>query len=195
MIYSQKSHLEVRGFVLMLVALAWLGGILLDAWALLPPIALLAGSMLCLLAAILCRRDPRIRLIALAACLLLLGAWRYALASPVGDPTAISAFIGSKKLELTGSITDDPKLTAHSRLYIVSVNTISLDNGTTWQNAHGLVEVQMPGSTLDDPYAAHYGDSVDLQGNLQPPSPTSGPNIFASMSFPRLSVNQSGGNP
>src|SRR5581483_714143 len=34
-----------------------------------------------------------------------------------------------------------------------------------------------------------------LLGNLQPPSPTSGPNIFASMSFPRIAVNQSGGNP
>lgn len=195
MIYSRQSHLAVRGFALVLVALAWLGGILLDAWALLPPVALLAGSALCLLTAILCWRSPRIRLISLAACLLLLGAWRYALASPVGDPTAISAFIGTKKLELTGSVTDDPKLEAHSRLYVVSVSTISLDNGATWRNAHGLVEVQMPGSVLDDPYAAHYGDSVDLQGNLQRPSSTSGPNIFASMSFPSLTINQSSGNP
>lgn len=53
----------------------------------------------------------------------------------------------------------------------------------------------MPGSTLDDPYAAHYGDSVEIQGTLQPSSPTSGPDIFASMSFPRLTINQSGGNP
>ena len=195
MLDSQKSRLELSGVALVLVALAWLGGILLDAWALLPPVALLAASALCLLTAIFCWRRSQVRLIALAACLLLLGAWRYALASPIGDPTAISTFIGTKKLALTGSITDDPKLTAHSRLYIVSVSTISLDNGSTWQNAHGLVEVQVPGSTLDDPYAAHYGDSVDLQGNLQRPSPTSGPNIFASMSFPRLTINQSGGNP
>src|SRR5579859_446461 len=195
MIQSRQSHLDVRGFVLVLVALAWLGGILLAARALFPPVVLLVGSMLCLLTAMLCWRRSQIRFIALAACLLLLGAWRYALVSPVGDPTAISAFIDAQKLELTGSVTDDPKLEAHSRLYIVSVNTISLDNGVTWRNAHGLVEIQEPGSTLDDPYAAHYGDSVELQGTLQLPSPTSGPDIFASMSFPRLTINQSGGNP
>jgi competence protein ComEC len=195
MMQQRKSHLELRGFALVLVALAWLAGILLDAWALVPPVALLAGSALCLLTAILCWRNTRLRLISLAACLLLLGAWRYALASPVGDPTAISAFIGTKKLELTGSVTDDPKLEAHSRLYVVSVNTISLDNGATWRNAHGLIEVQEPGSALDDPYAAQYGDSIELQGNLQKPFPTSGPDIFASMSFPGLTINQSGGNP
>ena len=195
MMQSRKGQLDLRGFALVLVALAWLAGILLDAWALFPPVALLGGSALCLLTAVFCWRNTRVRLISLAACLLLLGAWRYALASPVGDPTAIGAFIGTKKVELTGSITDEPKLTAHSRLYVVAVNAISLDNGTTWRNAHGLVEVQTPGSTLDDPYAAQYGDSVDLQGNLQQPYPTSGPNIFASMSFPRLAINQSGGNP
>src|SRR5947209_7708873 len=131
MMQYRQSHFELRGFALVPVALAWLGGILLDAWALFPPVALLAGSVLCLLTAILCWRNSIIRLTALAACLLLLGAWRYALASPVGDPTAISAFSGDKKLELTGSVTDDPKLEAHSRLYVISVNTISLDNGTT----------------------------------------------------------------
>src|SRR5690242_10909444 len=163
MINSRQSHLELRGFALVLVALAWLGGILLDARALFSPIVLLAVSALCLLTAMLCWRNSGIRFVALAACLLLLGAWRYALASPVGDPTAISAFIGTKKLEMTSSVTDDPKLEAHSSLYIVSVNTISLDNGIPWRNTHGLIEVQVPGSTLDDPYAAHYGDSIELQ--------------------------------
>ena len=195
MIQQRKNHLDLRGFALVLVALAWLVGILLDAWALVPPVALLAGSALCLLTTILGWRNTRIRLISLAACLLLLGAWRYALASPVGDSTAISTFINTKKLDLTGSVTDDPKLEAHSRLYVVSVSTISQDNGANWRNVHGLIEVQEPGSALDDPYAAHYGDSVELQGNLQKPFPTSSPNIFASMSFPGLTINQSGGNP
>jgi competence protein ComEC len=195
MINSKKSRLELRGFALVLVALAWLAGILLDAWALLPPLALLIGAALCLLITIIFWRSSQVRLISLVACLLLLGAWRYALVSPVGDHSAVSAFIGARKLELTGSVTDEPKLEAHSRLLIISVDTISLDNGTTWQNVHGLVDVQMPGNALDDPYGAQYGDSVELLGNLQPPSPTSGPNIFASMIFPRLTINHSGGNP
>jgi competence protein ComEC len=192
---NRKSNLELRGFVLVLVALAWQAGILLDAWTLLPSFALLTGAALCLLSTIVFWRRSQIRLASLVACLLLLGAWRYALVSPVGDHNAISAFIGAKKIELTGSVTDEPKLQAHSRLLIVSVNTLSLDNGVTWQNTRGLVDVQMPGNAIDDPYGPQYGDDVELLGNLQPPSPTSGPNIFASMSFPRLSVMQSGGNP
>ena len=192
---KKKSRAELRGFALVLVALAWQAGILLDAWTYFPPFALLTGATVCLLSAVVCWRSSRIRLIALLACLLLLGAWRYALVSPVGDHSAISTFIGAKKLQLTGSVTDEPKLQAHSRLLLVSVNTLSLDNGVTWQNTRGLVDVQMPGNTLNDPYGAQYGDSVELQGNLQPPSPTSGPNIFASMIFPRLAIIQSGGNP
>ncbi len=196
MIQSRKSRVELRGFVLVLVALAWQAGMLLDAWILLSPLALLSGSALCLLSTIIFwRRSKQVRLISLLACLLLLGAWRYALASPVGDSSAISAFIGARKLEVTGSVTDEPKLLLHSSELMVSVNTISLDNGVTWQNAHGLIEVQTLDNVLDDPYSAQYGDSVELQGNLQKPFPESGPNIFASMSFPSLAVMQSGGNP
>src|ERR1700686_2266958 len=167
---NRKSNIELGGFVLVLVALAWQAGILLDNWTLLPPFALLAGAALCLLSTFVFWRSSQIRLISLLACLLLLGAWRYALVSPVGDHSALSAFIGARKLELTGSVTDEPKLQTHSRLLIVAVNTTSLDNGVTWQNAHGLVDVQMPGNALDDPYGAQYGDSVELQGNLQQPS-------------------------
>jgi len=195
MLNNKKSAIDPRGFVLVLAALAWLAGILLDAWTLLPTAALLIGAALSLLCSIVCWRNHQVRLISLLTCLFLLGAWRYVLASPVGDHTAISAFIGTKKLELTGSVTDEPKLQAHSRLLIVAVNEVSLDNGTTWQNAHGLMDVQMPGNAIDDPYGPQYGDAVELLGTLRPPSPTSGPDIFASMSFPRVSVNQSGGNP
>src|ERR1700674_3804273 len=124
MMQNRKSNLELRGFVLVLVALAWLAGILLDAWTLLPSFALLTGAALCLLSTIVFWRRSQIRLASLVACLLLLGAWRYALVSPVGDHNAISAFIGARKLELTGSVTDEPKLQAHSRLLIVSVNTL-----------------------------------------------------------------------
>ncbi|HEU0000857.1 MAG TPA: ComEC/Rec2 family competence protein, partial [Ktedonobacteraceae bacterium] len=195
MISSRKNGIELSGFVLVAVALAWLAGIVLDAWALLPSTALLVGAALSLLSGIIFWRSSQIRLISLLMCLLLLGAWRYAQVSPVGDHSAISAFIGSKKLELTGNITDEPKLEAHSRLLMVAVSTLSLDNGTTWRNTRGLIEVQIPGNAINDPYAPQYGDTIELLGNLQPRPPTSGPNIFASMSFPRISVNQSGGNP
>ncbi|GAC1568058.1 MAG: DNA internalization-related competence protein ComEC/Rec2 [Ktedonobacteraceae bacterium] len=195
MLQKNKGWPELRGLALVAGTLAWLAGILLDAWTLFPTPALLIGAALALLCAIALWRNGRGRLIALLAFFFLLGAWRYALASPVGDHTAISAFTGVKKLDLMGSVTDEPKLEARSQLLSVAVSSVSLDNGNTWRNAHGLVDVQIPGNMIDDPYGPHYGDDVELLGNLQPPPPNSGLDIFASMSFPRLSISQSGGNP
>ncbi|HLX55778.1 MAG TPA: ComEC/Rec2 family competence protein, partial [Ktedonobacteraceae bacterium] len=195
MIHNNKGLPELRGLALVCGALAWLAGILLDAGTMPPTPVLLIGAGLALLCAVFLWRKARGRLFALLALLFLLGAWRYALASPVGDHTAISVFTGAKKLEMMGSVTDEPSLQARSRLLHVAVSSVSLDNGTTWQDAHGLVDVQIPGNAIDDPYAPHYGDNVELQGNLQPPPPNSSPDIFASMSFPRISISQSGGNP
>jgi len=195
MLQKNSDGPDLRGLALVSGTLAWLAGILLDAWTLLPAPALIGGAALALLCAIALWRHERGRLVALLTCLFLLGAWRYAQVSPVGDHTAISAFIGSKKLDLLGNMTDEPKLETRSSLLIIAVSSVSLDNGNTWRNAHGLIDVQIPGSMIDDPYGPHYGDELELLGNLQPPAPTSGPNIFASMSFPRISINQSGGNP
>ena len=94
-----------------------------------------------------------------------------------------------------GSVVDEPKLQAHSHLLTIAVNSVSTDNGVTWQDAHGQLEALMLGSIIDDPYGAHYGDTVKLQGNLLAPPPHRVPSIFASMDFPRLTVSQSGGNP
>lgn len=140
-------------------------------------------------------RSGQGRLIGLLGMCLLLGAWRYTTVSPRGDPTAISAFTGAKQIEINGNVADEPLLETRSTLLTIDVQQISVNNGATWQNARGQLEVQIPGNTLDDPYGAHYGDTVELSGKLQPPQSYNPPSIFASMTFPRLSVQQSGGNP
>ena len=186
---------DTRGFALVAITLAALAGMLFAASAQLSTTAFLAGTGLALFCLIVCWRYRQARLPALLACCFLFGAWRYASVSPLGDPTAISAFIGSKKLEVQGSITEEPKLQERSRLLMVSVSSISLDQGTHWQNARGNIEVIIPGSVFDDPYAPNYGDVIELQGLLSPPPPHSPPAMFASMTFPRLSVRQAGGIP
>ena len=186
---------DLRGLTLVVGTIAWLAGIILDAWVLLPSLALLVGSIVALLCVIVFWRNSRGRLVALIAFCLLLGAWRYATVSPAGDHTAISAWIGTKKLEVIGSVVDEPKLQARSSLLTIAVSSVSTNNGVTWQGAHGEMEALIPGSNIDDPYGAHYGDTVDLQGNLQAPQPHSVPSIFAGMIFPRLTISQSGGNP
>ncbi|HYX51027.1 MAG TPA: ComEC/Rec2 family competence protein, partial [Ktedonobacteraceae bacterium] len=126
---------------------------------------------------------------------LLIGAWRFATSSPVGDPQSINSFIGSNKQEIRGTVADDPKILDRSRLLLVSVNAVSLNSGSSWQDAHGQIEVQLLEAPLNNPYGPSYGDSLEMQGKVQPPFPFHSPDVLASMSFPRLNVVGSGGNP
>lgn len=199
--------LDLRGQLLVVVAAAWLAGILLEAWgqawisawSQVPPGAWLVGAAVACWCAIIFWRRGRNRgqawLIALLVASLLLGVWRYTTVSPLADPAAIRAYIGTKALVLDGSIDDEPRLENDSTLLIIDSQQISLDGGQSWRDAHGQIEALIPGSLLDDPYGPRYGDAVELQGTLQAPSPSSSPAIFASMAFPRLSIQQSGGNP
>src|SRR6266699_3755969 len=53
----------------------------------------------------------------------------------------------------------------------------------------------MLGAPLDNPYGPNYGDSVEMQGKVQPPFSHHSPEVLASMTFPRLNVIGSVGNP
>lgn len=189
---------DLGGLALVGVTIAWLAGILFDSWLLLPSPALLLGAAIALLGVVYFWRihhASQAMLCSLIALWLLLGAWRYAIASPVGDPTAISAFTGTNKLEVRGTVADEPKLAVRTRSLVVAVSSASTDNGLTWRDAHGELEVQVLGANIDDPYGPHYGDAVELHGKLLAPPPHSTPNILASMAFPRISTGQAGGNP
>src|SRR6266581_2248435 len=112
----------------------------------------------------------------------------------MNDPQAISAFIGANKLQVQGTVADEPKLQGRSRLLLITVSSVSTNGGSSWQDAHGQLEAKTPGLLIEDPYGANYGDAVELQGKLQVPLPYSPPGIFASMVFPLISVSSSGGN-
>lgn len=191
---------DLRGLLLVVFAIAWIAGILLNSWLHFPALPLLIGAGLAAISIAaywyLHRKDLNWEMLFLLALFwLLFGAWRYALSSPIGDPTAISAFIGQQHISIRGIVADEPKLQTHSRLLTIDVNGINTTGGYSWQSAHGQLEVIILGNTLDDPYGPHYGDSVTLTGALHPPSAHSTPNLLASMTFPRLIVGSSGGNP
>jgi competence protein ComEC len=190
-----KVQIDLRGFVLIVVVVAWMAGILLDSWLLLPQYALLIGAAIALVCVIFFWRDSRWVLVSLVILWLLLGAWRYSIASPIGDPQAINVFIGAGKVELRGTVADDPKLLERSRLLLVAVSSISTNGGSSWQDAHGQLEVQIPGASIDNPYGPNYGDNVEIQGKLQPPFAHHSPEVLASLTFPRLTVVGSVGNP
>ena len=185
--------LDLRGLTLVAVAAAWLAGILLSAWAQLPILALLPGIVTALLFLFLLRRDELARLVMLLILFLLFGSLCYAHAQP--DDHAISRFIGKQKIEVRGSVSDEPELEGSSRVLQVAVSAVSTDGGAVWQDADGTLEVRILGTTLDTPYGPNYGDSVQLQGKVQPPASDTPPGIFASMAFPQLTVTASGGNP
>jgi hypothetical protein len=186
---------DLRGLILVVIAVAWMAGILLESLLLLPSLALLIGAALALLWVILLWRNSRGMLVSLVMLWLLLGAWRYAAASPAGDPQAISAFISSSKVVVHGMVADEPKLLDRSRLLQVTVSSISTNAGSSWQDAHGQIEVQIPGAAIDNPYGPNHGDNVKLQGQLQPPFSPHSPEMQASMTFPLLTVVGFGGNP
>ena len=146
MIKSAKIQSDLRSYILIVVALAGMSGILLDSWLLLSQYVLLIGAAIALACIILFWRDSRLRLVSFVILWLLLGAWRYSIASPVGDPQSINSFIGASKMEIRGTVADDPKILDRSRLLLVSVNAISINNGSSWQDAHGQIEVQMLGA-------------------------------------------------
>jgi competence protein ComEC len=184
---------DLRGLTLLAIALAWLAGILLSAWTPLPALALLLGTATAIIFLIPLWRDEFARLVMLLILFLLLGGLRYALALP-GDHD-ISTYIGKQKIAVRGSVSDEPLLEGRSRVLQVAVSAVSTDGGTVWQNANGGLEVRILGTTLDTPYGPNYGDSVQLQGKVQPPTPDTPPGIFASMAFPQLTVTASGGIP
>ena len=137
---KQSKELDLRGLALAVVVGAWLAGILLSYWIPMPSLALLVAAFIALLCLIVFWHNFQVRTVLLIILFLLLGAWRYAISSPVGDPTAISANIGASTLEVRGSVSDEPKFEGKIRLLFIAVSSISKNGGASWQDAHGQPE-------------------------------------------------------
>ena len=147
----QNKLTELHGLELIVVIGAWLAGILLESWVSLPAFALLAGACAALLWLIPLWRDRQARLIMFIILWLLLGAWRLALVSPTVDAQAISAFIGTGKVEVQGTVADEPKLAGRSRLLLITVSSVSKNGGTTgkmhtgnWKPRHWVEKSRIP---------------------------------------------------
>ncbi len=197
MIVSQHepSALDLRGLTLVVVAAACLAGIVLDSLMPLPSLALLAGAAVALLLLIPLWRDTSGRLAMLILLSVLVGAWRYTVASGLEDAQRISKFIGAGKVEIQGTLSDEPKISGKSLVLAITVSEVSTDQGKTWQQADGQIEVQTLDGQSQPAYGPNYGDTVELQGKLQLPSQYSPHGTAASMAFPRLATLHANGNP
>jgi hypothetical protein len=191
----EKTTLVPRGSFLVAIGALWLAGIFLGSLISLPPLLLLIGAGATLLLLIPLWRDSQAVLILFLFFCLLLGMWRYSSALPVNTPQSIATYIGYTQIDIRGTVSDEPKLQRRTRLLLVTVSQVSSNGGKSWQNAAGNITVRTLGNAIETPYSANYGDIVEIQGKLQPPEPQPAPAIFASMAFPRVSVQGSGGNP
>ncbi|HCI81069.1 MAG TPA: hypothetical protein DHW02_15430, partial [Ktedonobacter sp.] len=190
---SSTWNWNTRGLLLVFVVAAWIVGIIAGSLLSLPMFTLVPGVIAALLFLIPLRHDARGRLIMLLIMCALLGASRYALASPLNDAHSIHSLIGTKKLTLQGMVVDEPKLSARSRTLVVSVSEVQQHG--MWQPADGQLSVLALGTQVEDPYGANYGDVVEVQGTLQAPQGHSSIETVASMAFPRITVDQNQGNP
>lgn len=191
---QEKVVLVPRGLLLVAIGLLWLAGIFLGSFITLPPLVFLIGAGMSLLLCALLWRYQQERMLLLLLFCLLAGAWRYSLALPANTPHSITGYIGSPSLQIRGVVADEPKLQGRSRTLLIATNGVSNDNGASWQAAAGTIIVYSSGTTIETPYGPNYGDSVKLQGKLQSSEPQSAPVIVASMTFPRISVQGTGGN-
>ena len=193
--HIRESNLDMRGLLLVGLAVGWLVGIILSSWLALPPVCWLIAAGLSLLVSSLYWGKLTARVLALALLCLCLGAWRYTTVAPGNDPAAIRNLLGAGKLTLQGSIVDEPRLETHTTLLTVIVQSVSHDRGKTWQKADGMISVLVPGATFDDTYGPRYGDTVQLAGQLTTPPSYSTLETQASMAFPQLTIESRGGNP
>ncbi|HZO72632.1 MAG TPA: ComEC/Rec2 family competence protein [Ktedonobacteraceae bacterium] len=190
---SVGMGIDLQGLILVVVASAWLIGIFSASFLPLPLMILLIGGGTALIGSLLFWHDTQSRSLLLLVFCIILGAWRYSIALPNNDPQAITLFIGSSSLQIRGTVTDEPQFQQRSRSLLITVN--SVNRGASWQDAHGQISVLLLATVMDNPYGPNYGDTVELQGTLQPPLPYSTPGTFASMSFPHISVTGNAANP
>ncbi|HEY0754452.1 MAG TPA: ComEC/Rec2 family competence protein [Ktedonobacteraceae bacterium] len=193
--HSIHDSLHLRGLLLVILASSWLAGMVVNAWLLLAPLSLLSVGALALLIVCFCWPQPLLRLSGLVLLFLCLGAWRYISVVPANDAHAVHAFIGPAVVQIQGEISADPRLESHSTLLALDVQNISLDNGQSWQEIHGQIQVQVLGATFDDPYALRYGDKLRLTGKLTAPPGYATPELQASIAFPKTLLESRGGNP
>jgi competence protein ComEC len=191
---QEQKRSDLHGLALVAGVVGWSAGIFIDSLVLLPSYALLVGAAITLILILLLWHDRQSRLIAYILLCLFLGAWRYSLSSLANDPLALSPSKGVVVM-IHGTVSEEPKLYGKNHLLSIRDCSISRDKGMTWQDAHGQLTVQVPGTEIEDPYGANYGSIVELQGKLLPPLPQSTPDVLANMFFPQIRITATVGNP
>ncbi len=149
--------------ILLVLSLAWLGGVALAAlgllaWSPLPGLLLL-GAAAGLMAAGRPRRGALVALMVVAGAF---AVFHYDAARAASRPGAVVAFNDAGRVRLRGEIADEPEEGLRSQRFRLEADAVEVDG--RWQETSGRVLV----TTRLFPRLA-YGDRLELEGRLETP--------------------------
>ncbi|MDY6875639.1 MAG: DNA internalization-related competence protein ComEC/Rec2 [Chloroflexota bacterium] len=148
---------------LVYLAIAWLTGIVLAKTTGLPWQVLLVLGLASFLGLVLWRDDHRIRLGALCALALALGAGRFLLAIPHFDDTTLATYNDTGWVGLEGIVVEEPDEREYYTNLRVRAERLTLPDGTELE-VEGVVLVK-----ADRYPQRYYGDRVWVEGLLETP--------------------------
>ena len=156
---------------LIVLAIAWLLGILAADLLHAPTPLLVVGAALGGLLAAMWRTDPRLRLAALALCCAALGGVRLNAAQVPTTPRSVWQHNDTSDLTLQGVVVEDPRRLEDRQRVLVAAEQVAM--GGKVRMAEGLVLVTLP------PYPERrYGDRLILTGTLKTPREAERPEAF-----------------
>lgn len=165
--FTRRGSLRYTGWAVTIVylALAWLAGLWLasvvggEGYA-----GWLGGAAVCLLAAVIFRKRPALRLGLVCAGCLVLGAARFQAAVPPDTPTQISYYNGHDEVVVTGLVTAEPEVSDRSVALRLRVEQVARPGGAARPVA-GDVRVTTPRFPV-----IPYGARVRVVGRLSEPA-------------------------
>jgi competence protein ComEC len=156
---------------LIILAVAWLLGILTADLISLPLLPLAVTAALSALAAVAGGRIPRARLAALALCCAALGGARLDLAQAPITPRSVQLLNDQGDLVLQGVVVEDPKRTEDGQRALIAAERAAVYGKT--RAVEGLVLIKLPGYP-----ERRYGDRLQLTGALTTPGEAERPGEF-----------------
>src|SRR5437763_16074609 len=136
------SQLTTHGLQLVILAVAWMAGILADRIFQVPPELCLLLSGLATLLLIIFRHNQRDAMPLLVTLFIGLGAWRYAYAQAQlqHDLQSLKRFIDtSTSVGIRGVVVDEPKVQTRTRLLMISVDAVQHTESAQWEKANGTI--------------------------------------------------------
>ena len=147
---------------LILVAIAWIAGIVITHQLQLPVSVLRALIAAGVAGVVATWRLDRNRLVAALALVAALGGWRYTLAQPPTDDRRLSYYNDAGDTSLRGFVSAEPSI--RDRYTQLEISALKIEHGDEWRPVRGRLVLDVPHYPEFE-----YGDSLLVTGRLETP--------------------------